>query len=124
MSTPETIWLDMQLPPTLCEWVEGHTGLVCKHFASLGMERTPDLAAFESGRTAKAVILTKDADFAALVRERGAPPSIIWLRCGNCSTQSLRSLLDELLPSALDLIRAGEPLVEITDLSSQGSNRG
>ena len=116
MSQPEAIWLDMQLPPGLCGWVSTRTELVCKHFSGLGMDRTPDEDAFRAARDANAVVFTKDADFAQLVQSHGSPPSVLWLRCGNCSVAALRELLDRVLLPAIDLIRSGEPLVEIADL--------
>lgn len=44
-------------------------------------------------------------------------PAVIWLRCGNCTTNKLQTILDRHLPTALDMIRSGEPLVEIVDVS-------
>lgn len=82
------------------------------------MHRTSDEEAFELGRAANTVVLTKDFDFAKIVQRRGSPPAVLWLRCGNCSTDVLRTLLEETINPALELIRTGEPLVEIVDLSS------
>lgn len=113
MSDISAIWLDMQLPSSICGWVAEETGLACVHLAELGMERAPDPAVFERARQSQAVVLTKDRDFAHLSRERGGPPAVIWLRCGNCSTSALRRILTEVLPRSLDLVRSGETLVEV-----------
>lgn len=59
--------------------------------------------------------MTKDSDFLALAGQFGAPPQVIWLRCGNTSNERLKQLLEETLPPALALLRAGESLVEIED---------
>lgn len=116
MNQPDAIWLDMQLPPGLCGWVSTRIELPCEHFSRLDMERTPDEDAFRAARDANAVVFTKDTDFAQLVQRHGSPPSVLWLRCGNCSVAALRELLDRVLQPAIDLIRSGEPLVEIADL--------
>lgn len=50
-----------------------------------------------------------------MVVRQGAPPQVIWLTCGNTSNASLKSMLTVTLSSALELLRAGEPLVEIGD---------
>ncbi|MBJ7259915.1 MAG: hypothetical protein JHD33_10295, partial [Chthoniobacterales bacterium] len=60
------------------------------------------------------VILTKAADFAELVERLGPPPQIVWLTCGNTSEAALRVLLAKAMPRALELLAAGESLVEIS----------
>lgn len=37
-------------------------------------------------------IVTQDADFAERSRLYGAPPKVIWLRCGNAPTNSVEAL--------------------------------
>lgn len=44
----------------------------------------------------------------------GTPPQLIWLRCGNCSNPELERILTATLPTTLDLLEKGEPIVEIT----------
>ena len=43
------------------------------------------------------------------------PPRVIWITCGNTSNEHLKKILLKALPSALKLLEAGEPLVEISD---------
>jgi predicted nuclease of predicted toxin-antitoxin system len=38
-------------------------------------------------------IVTQDADFAERSRLYGAPPKVIWLRCGNAPTSNVESIL-------------------------------
>lgn len=59
--------------------------------------------------------MTKDADFVALLEQRGAPPKIVWLTCGNTSNARLREVLARTWPQARVLLDAGEPLVEVND---------
>ncbi len=58
--------------------------------------------------------MTKDSDFVDLVDRLGAPPQIIWLTCGNTSNARLQEILSLVLPEALELLRSGAKLVEIT----------
>lgn len=37
-------------------------------------------------------IVTQDADFAERSRLYGAPPKVIWLRCGNASTSTVEGI--------------------------------
>ena len=39
------------------------------------------------------MIVSKDNDFAELAVLRGAPPKVIWLRIGNCSSRAVERLL-------------------------------
>jgi hypothetical protein len=43
----------------------------------LALQRAADLQIFHAARAAGAVVLTKDADFAALSKQLGAPPQIV-----------------------------------------------
>jgi predicted nuclease of predicted toxin-antitoxin system len=39
------------------------------------------------------VIVSKDADFRERSFVRGAPPKVVWVRLGNCSTDAIERLL-------------------------------
>src|SRR5690606_25172013 len=56
-----------------------------------------------------------DRDFVDLLERLGAPPQVIWITCGNTSNRAMRQILSSALPTALDLIRRGESLIEIGD---------
>ncbi|MBO1352116.1 MAG: hypothetical protein EBE86_034315 [Hormoscilla sp. GUM202] len=49
-----------------------------------------------------------------MVDRLGPPPQIIWLTSGNTSNYRLRSILSATLQEALELLRSGEALVEIS----------
>ena len=68
---------------------------------------------FERARLAGAVILTKDADFAELVRQRGPPPSILWLTVGNTATALVQELVVESWPRVRRSLEKGEALIEL-----------
>jgi predicted nuclease of predicted toxin-antitoxin system len=110
-----TIWLDAQLSPSLASWLSERFGLTALAVRDLGLRDATDRAIFAAARAAGAVVITKDRDFAELLAQFGPPPQILWLTCGNTTNARLRQLFDLLLPPALQLLRTGEPLVEITD---------
>lgn len=64
-----------------------------------------------------AVIVTKDEDFAIAGRDRfGIPaPSVIWIRFGNVSRRALLLQFLPLLPKVVELIDAGEKIVEVRE---------
>ena len=111
------IWLDAQLSPAIATWMVQSFDLedVLAVQADLVLRVTMDREIFTQARAAGAVVMTKDRDFVALLDQLGPPPSVIWLTCGNTSNASLRRILSSALPRALELVRSGEPLVEISD---------
>jgi predicted nuclease of predicted toxin-antitoxin system len=58
--------------------------------------------------------MTKDRDFIELVERYGSPPQVIWLTCGNTSNDRLKEIMIATLPNAIELLRSGESVVEIT----------
>ena len=59
------------------------------------------------------MVLTKDADLRHLLDRFGPPPQVLWLTCGNTSNERLQAGLPTTRPAALELLAAGEPLIEI-----------
>ena len=112
-----TIWLDAHLSPQLARWIESETGCACSPFRALGFQRSPDRQVFLAARLANAVILSKDSDFADMLRLLGPPPKVIWLRCGNRSTREMQVLFAATLADALRLLKSDD-LVEIKDAPS------
>lgn len=56
------------------------------HVYRIGLDRASDLAVWNAARTRGYVIVSQDADFSDLSAMFGAPPKVIWIRRGNCST--------------------------------------
>jgi len=108
------IWLDNHLSPSLATWITQTLGHDCAQIRDLGMARARDIEIFAAARDARATFVTKDTDFAELVLRLGPPPAVIHLTCGNTSDAFLRVLFATVMPKALALISAGEPLVEIS----------
>lgn len=58
-----------------------------------GLERASDDEIWNYARREGFTIVTLDADFADIAVLRGAPPKVIWLRCGNQSTTVIGHIL-------------------------------
>ncbi len=109
-----TIWVDAQLSPAVAGWIdESFPGVSAVAVRDLGLRDAEDGEIFDRARAAAAVVMTKDADFADLLDRFGPPPQVIWITCGNTSNDALRELLMRTLPTAIELLGRGEPLVEI-----------
>ncbi|MBI2963587.1 MAG: DUF5615 family PIN-like protein [Deltaproteobacteria bacterium] len=107
--------VDAQLPPVLAQWLEKVPGLRASHVVDLGLLGADDREVFEKARLAKAVVVTKDLDFVKLVDRLGSPPQIVWVTCGNLDNRRLADLIARTWQKACELLRAGEPLVEISE---------
>lgn len=109
------VWIDAQLAPALAAWLRESFGVAAVAVRDLQLRDAEDRVIFHAARAAGAVVLTKDADFVVLLARHGPPPQIVWLTCGNTSNRALRELLASAWPSAVALLAAGEPLVEISE---------
>ncbi|MCP5534940.1 MAG: DUF5615 family PIN-like protein [Akkermansiaceae bacterium] len=107
------IWVDAHLSPRIAGWAQDELGYEVSALRDLGLRDAADDEIFTKGRESGAMILTKDKDFAEMVVRLGSPPKVIWLRCGNTSESSLKDLLSKHLSEAIELLDAGEDLVEI-----------
>ena len=65
----------------------------CAHVGNCGLAGASDLAIWRYARDHGLVIVSKDEDFQRLSVLYGAPPKVIWLRLGNCSTADISNLL-------------------------------
>jgi predicted nuclease of predicted toxin-antitoxin system len=110
-----TIWIDAHLSPAIATWITNTFGITALALRDLGLRDAEDTDIFEAAKAQGIIFMTKDSDFADLVNRLGSPPQIIWLTCGNTSNARLREILSATLPEALELLRAGESLVEISE---------
>lgn len=108
-----TLWIDAQLSPQLADWLSETFDIEAIAVRDLGLRDAEDAEIFDAAREAGAVVLTKDQDFVDMVARRGPPPQLLWITIGNTSNASLKRVLEQTLPEALDLIGKNEPLVEI-----------
>ncbi|MBP9664310.1 MAG: DUF5615 family PIN-like protein [Pyrinomonadaceae bacterium] len=63
------------------------------HVFSLEMDRMSDREIRTFAAAEKFAVVTKDADYGELHSLFGGPPKVIWIRRGNCSTDSVESML-------------------------------
>lgn len=80
------------------------------------MRDAEDDEIFQAAREAGVVVMSKDSDFLNLLDRHGPPPKVIWVTCGNTSNQRMRTVLEQLLQPAIEMLEGGESLVEIGDL--------
>ncbi len=71
------------------------------HVRDLGLERQPDEVLWQRAATEGFVLVTKDDDFRQWSFLRGAPPQVIWLRLGNCSTTDVECVLTSRRPDVV-----------------------
>lgn len=109
------LWIDAQLSPALAPWIADEFGIEAYSVKYLGLRDAGDLEIFRAARESGAGVLTKDNDFVLLLQQHGPPPQVLWITLGNTSNARMRQVLLRTLPSALDLLRRGEPLVEISE---------
>lgn len=109
-----TIWVDAHLSPAIATWISTTLEIEVVALRDLGLRDAEDTEIFQVAIAQRAILMTKDSDFVDLVERLGSPPQIIWLTCGNTSNARLREILSETLPRALELLAAGETLVEIS----------
>lgn len=77
----------------------------------LGFARAADPEIWFYARTHDLVVVSKDEDFSELAILRGAPPKVVWLRLGNCSTPSVEQLLRQNVSVISDFVADAERVV-------------
>jgi predicted nuclease of predicted toxin-antitoxin system len=63
------------------------------HVQFYGLDEKTDTEIWDFAKTNDFLIVTQDADFAERSRLYGAPPKVVWLRCGNVPTSQIETLL-------------------------------
>ncbi len=112
---PLRVWVDAQLPPVLAHWLGEYAGIEAIHTFALGLIGASDRSIFEAARAAGAVVVTKDVDFVVLLEALGPPPQVVWVTTGNVTNAALRALVSAAWGQTIQLLRTGEPLVELGD---------
>lgn len=64
-----------------------------RHVRALGLDQATDAEVFAHAREHGLTIMTKDADFQALLALLGPPPRVVWLRMGNATTAAMEAAL-------------------------------
>jgi predicted nuclease of predicted toxin-antitoxin system len=110
------VWVDAQLSPSLAPWLAERFAVEAFSVGQLGYRDATDDEIFRGARDAGAVVMTKDSDFLRLLDERGAPPQVLWITVGNTSNARMREVLERTFHRAVELLKSGEVLVEISEL--------
>lgn len=83
---------DQNLPPKLVEALaEQYPG--SEHVRNLALASADDLEVWNYARVHGFVIASKDSDFHQRSFVEGAPPKVVWLRIGNCTTSKVEQVL-------------------------------
>jgi predicted nuclease of predicted toxin-antitoxin system len=109
------VWLDEQLSPDLARWLVQEFEVMAQPVRDLGLKSATDPEIYFAAHEAGAVVIIKDQDFVRLLERHGPPPQVIWVTCGNTSNAKMRAVFSASFRSALELLRKGESLVEISD---------
>ncbi len=64
-----------------------------RHVRDVGLSRADDEDVWTYARTNGFTIVSKDSDLYPRSFLYGAPPKVIWIRLGNCSTDAIEKLL-------------------------------
>ena len=80
--------LSHRLPARLSDLFAGST-----HVRAIALDRGSDVEIWEYAKANGLCIVTHDSDFAERSRLFGAPPKVIWLRCGNSTRIQVESIL-------------------------------
>jgi predicted nuclease of predicted toxin-antitoxin system len=109
------LWLDAQIAPAMAVWLRMRFDIDAVPVRDIGLRDAEDAEIFAAAKEARVVVMTKDSDFVELQERLGPPPQLIWLRCGNTSNPRLKQLLSHALPPVLEMLAAGEAVVEVGD---------
>ena len=63
------------------------------HVRQVGAGGGSDSTVWQLAKDRGCLLVTKDEDFHRLSILRGAPPKVVWLRLGNCTTEDVARLL-------------------------------
>lgn len=115
---PFEFWIDMNLPPSLAEWITTNYQFPAKSFFELGFAATDDAVIFNLARKSPhtIVITTKDIDFVNLVEAKGQPPKILYVNTGNISKNQFLLLFGKSFEAVITLFKEDQQtLIEITN---------
>ena len=105
--------VDAQLPPALARKIAS-AGYQATHVLDVGLLESSDSQIWNHAVEIGAVILTKDEDFAIRASVSKTPPSIVWIRIGNCPNAKLLAWFESELPAVVAALDSGARLVEVT----------
>ena len=104
--------IDTNLPKALSHWInsKGHSS---EHVLDLNLAQAKDNVVWRRAQATDAVIVSKDEDFADLVRRSTEGPQVVWLRTGNGTRRDLLLFLEPLWNVIEARLVTGERLIEV-----------
>lgn len=63
------------------------------HVKEIGLDAADDATVWTYADEHGLTIVSKDSDFRQLSFLKGAPPKVVWIRQGNCSTDEIENIL-------------------------------
>jgi predicted nuclease of predicted toxin-antitoxin system len=104
--------VDAQLPPALAAHLSAQ-GFKAEHVNRIGLGPAEDSDIWAYAIEHRAVLITKDGDFAALARRSPAGPQVVWIRLGNVTNRALWSALRHALAEIVDALGSGDRVIEV-----------
>jgi len=104
--------IDNQLPQALVPWLESK-GSFAQHVLSRKLAQSPDEVIWLTAARERAIIISKDEDFARFTLVRTEPVPVLWLRIGNCRSTALLATMGRAWPAINEQLDAGARLIEI-----------
>lgn len=104
--------IDAQLPPALAR-VLGEHGHVAEHVNDIGPGDAPDRELWQYALDQRAVIITKDEDFARMAAVGGESPTVVWVRVGNTRRAALLAWFEPLIERIVSMVERGDRVIEL-----------
>ncbi len=104
--------VDAQLPPALARYLSSK-GEDAVHVLDKDMMEASDSIIWEFALREKRIIITKDEDFQMRASISTEFPTIIWVRIGNASKQSLLDFFDNKWEQIIQELENGAKLIEL-----------
>ena len=73
------------------------------HVQAIGLGNENDDLVWNYAKKENLIIVTKDLDFSERVSSYGFPPKVVWIRRGNCTTNTIESLLRDNYKDIIEL---------------------
>lgn len=100
------IWLDNQLSSVFAKLMQTELDVVVKSAFILRHSKLKDKEIYQRAKqNGNVILISKDADFPALVAQLGSPPKIIKLNTGNQPTKQLWNKFGKDIKSAIELLQ-------------------
>jgi predicted nuclease of predicted toxin-antitoxin system len=104
--------IDAQLPPRLARRL-ADLGHDASHVADLGLASANDAQIWNTAVERRAILVTKDQDFAMARTAAGEGPAVIWVRLGNTDNETLIARFVQALDAMQAAVERGDAVVEL-----------